>query len=123
MALQLMNAKGVNPEIKQKALLFLTNGYNKLKNYESRNGGFEWYGGNPGHESLTAYGLLQFHEMSSFISIDQNLVKRSIEWLNSRKDGDGGFKQNKGKYGFSAVKMKLTTLILFMYLLKLEKKI
>lgn len=104
MALQLMNAKGVNEEIKQKAIQFLTNGYIKLKNYESKNGGFEWYGGNPGHEALTAYGLLQFHEMSNFISIDQNLVKRSIEWLYSRKDGDGGFKQNNGKYGFSSIK-------------------
>lgn len=122
MALQLMNAKGVNPEIKQKALLFLTNGYNKLKNYESKNGGFEWYGGNPGHESLTAYGLLQFYEMSNFISIDQNLVKRSIEWLYSRKDGNGGFKQNNGKYGFSAVKNEVNNAYIVYVLSEIGEK-
>jgi alpha-2-macroglobulin-like protein len=104
MALQLMNIKGINNENKEKALMFLQNGYNKLKNYESRNGGFEWYGGNPGHESLTAYGLLQFHEMREFINIDKNLVDRSVKWLFSRKDNKGGFLQKSGKYGFSAVK-------------------
>lgn len=122
MALQLMNAKGVSPETKQKALQFLTNGYKKLKNYESKNGGFEWYGGNPGHESLTAYGLLQFHEMSNFISIDQNLVKRSIEWLYSRKDGEGGFKQNNGKYGFSAIKNEVNNAYIVYVLTEIGEK-
>lgn len=122
MALQLMNAKGVSPETKQKALQFLTNGYNKLKNYESKNGGFEWYGGNPGHESLTAYGLLQFHEMSNFISIDQNLIKRSIEWLYSRKDGEGGFKQNNGKYGFSAIKNEVNNAYIVYVLSEIGEK-
>ena len=104
MAMQLMQFKNTSPEFKNIALKFLENGYQKLKNYESKDGGFEWYGGNPGHEALTAYGLLQFHEMKEFINIDKKLVERSMDWLNSRKDNRGGFKQNSGRYGFSGIK-------------------
>ncbi|MDR6967589.1 TonB-dependent SusC/RagA subfamily outer membrane receptor [Flavobacterium arsenatis] len=107
MAMQLMQFKNTSPEFKDRALKFLENGYQKLKNYESKDGGFEWYGGNPGHEALTAYGLLQFHEMKEFINVDKKLVERSMDWLNSRKDNKGGFKQNSGKYGFSGIKYEV----------------
>uniref|UniRef100_UPI00404A7726 TonB-dependent receptor plug domain-containing protein n=3 Tax=Flavobacterium sp. TaxID=239 RepID=UPI00404A7726 len=101
MTLKLIQTREIDDEVKQKAIAFLENGYKKLINYESKEGGFEWYGGNPGHEALTAYGLLQFHEMKEFIKIDEVVFNRSVAWLLSRKDGKGGFKQKQGKYGFS----------------------
>lgn len=105
MALQLLSQTNtIDENFKSKALEFLKKGYQKLKNYESKDSGFEWYGGNPGHEALTAYGLLQFNEMKQFIDIDKSLVDRSIKWLYSRKDNDGGFKLHQGKYGFSSIK-------------------
>ncbi|PAM94545.1 hypothetical protein B4N84_11225 [Flavobacterium sp. IR1] len=107
MAMQLLEFKKVSPEFKEKVLKFLNNGYQKLKNYESKDGGFEWYGGNPGNEALTAYGLLQFNEMKNFINVDKKLVERSIKWLNSRKDNKGGFKQNPGRYGFSGIRYEV----------------
>ncbi len=33
-------------------------GYNKIKGYEVRGGGFEWYGGTPAHTALTAFGVV-----------------------------------------------------------------
>lgn len=107
MAMQLLKFKNMSPEFKDRALKFLENGYQKLKNYESKDGGFEWYGGNPGHEALTAYGLLQFNEMKEFINADKKLIERATNWLNSRKDDKGGFKQNPGRYGFSGIKYEV----------------
>jgi len=104
MAMQLLKYRTITPEFKEKALRFLEVGYKKLRNYESKEGGYEWYGGNPGNEALTAYGLLQFHEMSEFISIDKKLVEGNLKWLNSRKDSKGGFSQNPARYGFSGIK-------------------
>jgi TonB-dependent SusC/RagA subfamily outer membrane receptor len=104
MAMQLLKFRNTSPEFKEKALNFLDVGYKKLRNYESREGGYEWYGGNPGNEALTAYGLLQFHEMKEFINIDKNLIEGNLQWLNSRKDNKGGFNQNPAKYGFSGIK-------------------
>ena len=107
MAMQLSQFKNTSPEFKDRALGLLENGYQKLKNYGSKGGGFEWYGGNPGNEALTAYGLLQFNEMKQFINVDQKLIERTIGWLNSRKDDKGGFNQNPGKYGFSGIKKEV----------------
>ncbi|PXY45916.1 TonB-dependent receptor plug domain-containing protein [Flavobacterium hydrophilum] len=104
MAMQLLKFRNTSPEFKEKALKYLETGYNKLRNYESKEGGYEWYGGNPGNEALTAYGLLQFNEMKEFINIDKNLIEGNLKWLNSRKDNKGGFNQNPAKYGFSGIK-------------------
>ncbi|KFF06009.1 TonB-dependent receptor plug domain-containing protein [Flavobacterium reichenbachii] len=104
MAMQLLKYRTITPEFKERALKFLEVGYRKLRNYESKEGGYEWYGGNPGNEALTAYGLLQFHEMSEFINIDKKLIEGNLKWLNSRKDDKGGFNQNPARYGFSGIK-------------------
>lgn len=104
MAMQLLKFRNISPEFKERALKYLEIGYRKLRNYESKEGGYEWYGGNPGNEALTAYGLLQFNEMKEFINIDKKLIEGNLKWLNSRKDDKGGFNQNPAKYGFSGIK-------------------
>ncbi|MBL7471569.1 TonB-dependent receptor plug domain-containing protein [Robertkochia sediminum] len=92
-----------NPEIEKKALGFIKKGYTKLAGYETRKNGFEWYGNTPPHEALSAYGLMEFTEMKEvYDGVSQPMIKRTIEFLLSRRDGKGGFKQNRGKYGFSA---------------------
>ena len=32
-------------------------GYDKMTSYETKTGGYEWFGQGDGHETLTAYGL------------------------------------------------------------------
>lgn len=103
-ALQLLK-EDINPnkEIEKKALKYLQAGYNKLAAYEvKRTGGFEWYGGSPAHEVLSAYGLVEFYEMGKvYNNVDQKMMERTREFILSRKDNNGGFKQNNGRYGFS----------------------
>ncbi|NDV77659.1 alpha-2-macroglobulin family protein [Dysgonomonas sp. 511] len=104
-ALQLLKATGKTDEaVLNKAMMYLENGYSKLANYEvKKTGGFEWYGGSPAHEMLTAYGLVHFHELQKvYGKVNQQMVDRAMNFLLSRKDGKGGFSQNRGKYGFSA---------------------
>ncbi|MCV6629952.1 MAG: TonB-dependent receptor plug domain-containing protein [Flavobacteriaceae bacterium] len=92
-----------NPEIEKRALDFIKKGYKKLAGYETKKDGFEWYGRTPPHEALTAYGLMEFTEMKEvFEGVSEPMLKRTIAYLLSRRDGKGGFKQNRGKYGFSA---------------------
>jgi hypothetical protein len=94
-----------NKAIEDKAMKFIIDGYDKLVAYETSKDGFEWYGKSPPHEALTAYGLMQFKEMRElYPGVDQDLIRRTIRFLLSRKDGRGGFKQNRGKYGFSGVR-------------------
>lgn len=104
LALQFLEKNGrATPEFKAKALRYIAEGYKKLVAYETRVKGFEWYGKTPPHEGLTAFGLLEFLEMKKvYKGVDKKMLDRTQQWLLSRKDGKGGFKQNRGKYGFAA---------------------
>ncbi len=85
----------------RRAQQYVQSGYRQLAAYETPSGGFEWYGRNPPHESLTAYGLLQFHLIKEVgFTIDEQQYERTINWLLSRRDFKGGFKFHAGKYGF-----------------------
>ena len=89
-----------NPEIEKRALTLLENGYAKLTAFECMNAqnkkqGYEWFGGTaPAHEALTAYGLLQFRDMSRVMNVDQNMIKRTQDYIMEQRDGNGGFKRN-----------------------------
>lgn len=73
----------------------LERGYNRLITFETKEKGYEWFGAAPGHEGLTAYGLMQFADMKRVGGdVDQNMLDRTANWLMSRKDGNGGFKRN-----------------------------
>ncbi|MCX7969829.1 MAG: alpha-2-macroglobulin, partial [Armatimonadetes bacterium] len=52
------------PETEMKARHFITIGYQRLLTFEVEGGGFSWFGDPPAHKVLTAYGLLQFADMS-----------------------------------------------------------
>lgn len=73
----------------------LDRGYKKLISYETKEKGYEWFGGAPAHEALTAYGLMQFQDMKEVYSdVDNAMVNRTADWLMSRKDGHGGFQRS-----------------------------
>lgn len=89
--------------IEARAIKNIRNGYNKLMAYELNSGGFEWFGHTPTHEALTAFGLLEFDQMKKvYNGVDEEMIQRTEQWLLSRKDSSGGFRQSRGKYGFSA---------------------
>lgn len=88
-----------NPEIEEKALAYIRNGYQRLIGFETAKHGFEWFGKTPAHEALTAYGLLEFTDMQEFVNVDKNMLNRTKDFLLSRRDGEGNFTLAKGGYG------------------------
>ncbi|MFZ6654815.1 MG2 domain-containing protein [Undibacterium sp. TJN19] len=73
----------------------LDSGYKKLAGFESPKKGYEWFGGDPGHEALTAYGLLEFADMKSIYgSVDTAMLTRTAAWLKTRRDGNGGYQRD-----------------------------
>ena len=72
----------------------LKSGYARLTGYECKQHGYEWFGGDPGHEALTAYGLMQFRDMEKVFDVDPVMLGRTAEWLLARRDGHGGFQRN-----------------------------
>ncbi len=110
LALQYMKATNtLDPEIRDVAHEYLEKGFQKLRAYEIRGGGFEWFGHPPAHEGLTAFGLIEFYEMNKVHPLsDPGIIERTRKWLLSRRDGKGGFNQASGKYGFSGAKEEVT---------------
>ncbi len=85
---------GDDPTLMRRSRGLIERGYAKLVGFECSERGYEWFGGDPGHEALTAYGLLEFHDMRRVFDVDGEMVARTRAWLLGRRDGDGGFRQN-----------------------------
>jgi hypothetical protein len=98
----LQSSNQTNPAAAKRARDLLDQGYEKLTGFECQlpagNGrqGYEWFGGTaPPHEALTAYGLLQFRDMSKVRQVDPAMLERTRTYLISSKDDvTGGFKRN-----------------------------
>jgi uncharacterized protein YfaS (alpha-2-macroglobulin family) len=77
----------------------LDRGYKRLTTFETKEKGYEWFGANPAHEGLTAYGIMEFMDMKKAgQSIDQSMLDRTAKWLMDHKDGKGGFKREQHAY-------------------------
>jgi len=85
---------GADAALVAKAADLLDRGYKRLVGFECKQGGYEWFGGDPGHEALTAYGLLQYTDMAAVYPVDPAMVARTRDWLLARRDGKGGFERN-----------------------------
>lgn len=100
----------VDPVVMKRARDLLDKGYKRLTTYECSQNGYEWFGSNPPHEALTAYGLMQFNDYKEVYSgVDNTMVKRTADWLMKRRDGKGGFKKDpKALDSFGRADAKVT---------------
>ncbi len=86
----------ITPEIQMKAEGFINAGYQRLLSFECDGGGFEWFGRAPAHRILTAYGLMEFHDMSKVHEVDPAVIQRTQAWLAKCQEADGSYKPSSG---------------------------
>ena len=84
--------KKLTPEVHAKAEGYIANGYQRLLTFEVPGGGFSWFGQAPANKILTAYGLMEFNDMSKVSDVDPRLIQRTSEWLASQQQPDGSWK-------------------------------
>jgi len=82
----------LTPEVHAKAEGFIANGYQRLLTFEVPGGGFSWFGNAPANKILTAYGLMQFSDMSKVYDVDPRLISRTQQWLASQQQADGSWR-------------------------------
>jgi uncharacterized protein YfaS (alpha-2-macroglobulin family) len=85
----------VDPKLVEMSRQKLDDGYKKLVGFWCPDRGYEWFGENPGHEALTAFGLLHFTDMQKVREVDQNMINTTRAWLLKQKDGKGGFTRKR----------------------------
>ena len=73
--------KKLTPEVHAKAEGYIANGYQRLLTFEVPGGGFSWFGQAPANKILTAYGLMEFNDMSKVSDVDPRLIERTRGWL------------------------------------------
>jgi alpha-2-macroglobulin-like protein len=84
------------PEVHAKAEGFIANGYQRLLTFEVPGGGFSWFGNPPANKILTAYGLMEFSDMSRVHDVDSRLIERTQQWLATQQRPDGSWKLDTG---------------------------
>jgi A-macroglobulin complement component/alpha-2-macroglobulin family protein/MG2 domain-containing protein/A-macroglobulin receptor/carboxypeptidase family protein/macroglobulin-like protein len=85
-------SKKLTPEVHAKAEGFIANGYQRLLTFEVASGGFSWFGNAPANKILTAYGLMEFSDMSKVHDVDPKLIARTQQWLAAQQQADGSWK-------------------------------
>jgi len=84
--------KKLTPEVHAKAEGYIANGYQRLLTFEVPGGGFSWFGSAPANKILTAYGLMEFYDMSKVYDVDPKLISRTQQWLGQQQQADGSWK-------------------------------
>ncbi len=82
----------LTPEVHAKAEGYIANGYQRLLTFEVPGGGFSWFGSAPANKILTAYGLMEFYDMSKVYDVDPKLIARTQQWLAGQQQPDGSWK-------------------------------
>ena len=85
----------ITPELQMKAEGFINAGYQRLVSFEVDGGGFEWFGKAPAHRILTAYGLMEFYDMSKVYEVDPAIITRTQQWLAKCQEKDGSYKPSQ----------------------------
>ncbi len=81
----------LTPEIHAKAEGFIATGYQRLLTFEVPGGGFSWFGNAPANKILTAYGLMEFHDMANVYDVDPAVIARTRDWLIEQQQPDGSW--------------------------------
>lgn len=93
LALKYLENTGLTaPDIKKKALEYISEGYQRILTFEtSEKGGYSLYGNDPAETVLTAFGLMELNDLKSVYDIDEQVIENMTEYLFSEQNFDGTF--------------------------------
>ncbi|HVR64262.1 MAG TPA: alpha-2-macroglobulin, partial [Polyangia bacterium] len=90
----------LKPEIQLKAESLMSAGYQRLLTFEHKTGGFSWFGDQDPmpYLSVTAFGLMEFADMSKVQTVDQAMVDRTRVWMLSQQASDGSWAGDRSEF-------------------------
>ncbi|HKR13850.1 MAG TPA: alpha-2-macroglobulin family protein [Pyrinomonadaceae bacterium] len=87
--LLLRHYRGESFPLRALAQRYLRDGYSRLLNYRAENGGFTYWGTGEPDVALTAYALQFLVDAGNVVSVDQDVVKQTRDWLVKQQQPDG----------------------------------
>ena len=93
-----------NKELEEKALNYISKGYQKLLTYEvkTKKGGYSLYGYAPAEPVITAFGLMEFNELSEVYEVEEKVIDNMVEYLFDVQNVNGSFDYNTVYIGGTA---------------------
>ncbi len=90
----------ITPEIELKAESLMSAGYQRLLTFEHAAGGFSWFGEQDPAPflSVTAFGIMEFADMSRVHEVDQAMLTRTVQWMEGQQKADGSFEGDKSEF-------------------------
>lgn len=88
-----------NPEVLMKAESLVNLGYQRLLAFQRPDGGFDWWGREPGLTFLTAYAVQEFHDMSKVCEVDPAVIEKAKTFLFSVQEKDGSWTRPGATHG------------------------
>lgn len=101
-------------EIELKADSLISAGYQRLLTFEHKTGGFSWFGEQEpaANISVTAFGVLEFVDMSQVALVDDAMLARTVQWLAAQQSADGSWKGEQTEFfDFSASTARNTAFV------------
>ncbi|XP_066519295.1 alpha-2-macroglobulin-like [Hoplias malabaricus] len=87
----LENTEQLTPAIRQRAIDFLKNGYQRQLNYKHLNGAYSTFGNGEDNTWLTTFVLKTFGKAQRYIFIDPENINSAKHWLENIQRPDGCF--------------------------------
>ncbi|RUS86836.1 hypothetical protein EGW08_005432, partial [Elysia chlorotica] len=114
------------PDIERKALDYMESGYQRELTYKHKDGSFSAFGerDDSGSMWLTAFVTRVFHQAKAHVFVDENVIKRAINWMVRQQAANGSFPEpgrviHKDMQGQAAGGVGLTC---FVYISLLENE-
>ncbi len=90
----------ITPEVLLKAESLMSAGYQRLLTFEHPGGGFSWFGTDDPAPflSVTAFGLMEFHDMAKVHEVDEAMLGRTLEYLLGEQQPDGSWEGDQSEF-------------------------
>ena len=94
----------IDTELREKALGYITSGYQKLLTYEvpGEPGGYSLYGDWPAEVALTAYGLMEFTDLKDVYPVDESVIEEMNNFLYKKQKLNGSFDTGHYQYYYNS---------------------
>uniref|UniRef100_A0A914DPR9 Uncharacterized protein n=1 Tax=Acrobeloides nanus TaxID=290746 RepID=A0A914DPR9_9BILA len=88
-----------SPQLEAKAVKFMESGYQRELTYKRDDNSFAAFGQSESHGStwLTAFVVRSFKQASQFIFVDENILQKSIAFLNAQQQQENGAFAERGE--------------------------
>jgi hypothetical protein len=90
----------LKPDIQLKAESLMSAGYQRLLTFEHAGGGFSWFGEQDPMPflSVTAFGLMEFGDMTKVQTVDAAMMDRTTKWLLGQQAADGSWAGDRSEF-------------------------